>query len=111
MNPKPYLCPKNKTIMAKLQQVLQVSANKDGIEKILFFGSVSAIYEKFSIEELGIAYKSLLNYFTKVEADEATHGDDDTTYIYRNKKCTIIKGVLITKAKSPSRQNQNIEEQ
>lgn len=87
--------------MSKYQQVLQVNAVKDGIERILFFGSVSAIYDYWSVEELGIAYKSLLNYFTKVEADAVNHSVDGLmTYIYRNKKCSIIKGFIITKAKA-----------
>lgn len=108
MHQKPYFCSKNNNIMAKSQQVLQVTAEKDGIERILFFGSVSAIYDYWSVEEIGIAYKSLLNYFSK---KEASHEDGVMTYVYRNKKCTIIKGVLITKAKSSSQNNQNIEEQ
>lgn len=97
--------------MAKSQQVLQVCAVKNGIEKVLFFGSVSAIYDWFSVEELGIAYKSLLNYFTRVEADAGNRSDAGlTTFVYRNKKCTIIKGVLITKTKASSGKTPTIEE-
>lgn len=91
--------------MQKPLQVLLVIAKKDGKEKKLFFGAVSSIYDYWSADELGIGYKSLLNYFKKAEADE-TNEDGVITYTNRSRTCTIIKGVLITKAKSTSPKTQ-----
>ena len=49
-----------------------------------YFGSLAAIYEKFSKEEIGITYGSLRNYGLSAEKH------------YRNKCCIIRKGALIT---------------
>lgn len=49
-----------------------------------YFGSLAAIYEKFSKEEIGITYGSLRNYGLSAENP------------YRNKCCIIRKGVLVT---------------
>ena len=49
-----------------------------------YFGSLAAIYEKFSKEEIGISYGSLRNYRLSSEKP------------YKNKLCIIRKGVLIT---------------
>ncbi len=49
-----------------------------------YFGSLAAIYEKFSKEEIGISYGSLRNYGLSSEKP------------YKNKLCIIRKGVLIT---------------
>lgn len=49
-----------------------------------YFGSLAAIYEKFSKEEVGISYGSLRNYGLSAENP------------YRNKCCIIRKGVLTT---------------
>lgn len=49
-----------------------------------YFGSLAAIYEKFSKEEIGISYGSLRNYGLSSEKH------------YKNKLCIIRKGVLIT---------------
>lgn len=49
-----------------------------------YFGSLAAIYEKFTKEEIGIAYGSLRNYGLSAEKP------------YQNKLCIIRKGVLIT---------------
>lgn len=49
-----------------------------------YFGSLAAIYEKFSKEQVGISYGSLRNYGLSAEKP------------YRNKYCIIRKGVLIT---------------
>lgn len=48
-----------------------------------YFGSLAAIYEKFSKEEIGITYGSLRNYGLSAEKP------------YQNKLCIIRKGVLI----------------
>lgn len=52
-----------------------------------YFGSLSAIYTKFSSKELGIALGTLRNYGLKEEK------------FYRNSQCTIRKGVLVTMPK------------
>lgn len=49
-----------------------------------YFGSLAAIYEKFSKEEVGISYGSLRNF--GLSADKP----------YMNKLCIIRKGYLIT---------------
>lgn len=55
--------------------------------KHYYFGSVSAIYDHFSVAELGVAYGTLRNY--RLSA----------TNPYTNEKCIIRKGILITKEK------------
>lgn len=53
-----------------------------------YFGSVKALCDNFSKEQIGISYKSLANYgITAVKP-------------YRNKYCTVRKGVLITAPKA-----------
>ena len=49
-----------------------------------YFGSIAAIYEKFSREQIGISYNSLRNY--GLSADKP----------YKNKFCIVRKGYLIT---------------
>lgn len=49
-----------------------------------YFGSLAAIYEKFSKEEIGISYGSLRNYGLSPEKS------------YKNKLCVIRKGMLTT---------------
>ena len=51
-----------------------------------YFGSIANIYQYFTSEELGIAYSSLRNYGLS------------NKHPYRNKKCIIRKGRLLSKA-------------
>lgn len=53
-----------------------------------YFGSLSAIYTLFTKEQLGIALGTLRNYRITINKP------------YRNERCTIRKGVLITMQKS-----------
>ena len=53
-----------------------------------YFGSVKALCDNFGKEQIGIGYKSLANY--GVAPDKP----------YRNKYCTIRKGILITAPKT-----------
>ena len=53
-----------------------------------YFGSVKALCDNFSKEQIGIGYKSLANYGITAEKP------------YRNKYCTVRKGVLITAPKA-----------
>lgn len=58
-----------------------------------FFGSLKAIYDYFSEEDVGIKYKSLLNAFK----------DKDT---YQNKRVVITTGTLLTKRQTNKHQQQ-----
>lgn len=53
-----------------------------------YFGSVAAIYDYFSSNDIGISYGSLRNY-------GLNEGNP-----YKNAKCTIRKGALLSKASS-----------
>ena len=59
-------------------------------DKDFYFGSISAIYEVFSKNRIGIQASSLYNLKL----------DKDTNPIYRNDKCFIRKDILISKAQS-----------
>ena len=52
------------------------------------FGSIKALCDHFGKEQIGIGYKSLANF--GIAADKP----------YRNKFCTIRKGILLTAPKS-----------
>ncbi len=49
-----------------------------------YFGSLAALYSKFTKEQLGVAYGTLRNY--KIEKEKP----------YQNAKCTLRKGILMT---------------
>lgn len=51
-----------------------------------YYGSVANMYEHYTAEQLGIAYSSLRNYGLNNE------------HPYRNNKCIIRKGVLLSKS-------------
>jgi len=55
-----------------------------------FFGSISAIYEIFSIKQIGIQASSLYNF----------KFDEINNPVYQNNKCRIRKDVMISKAHS-----------
>ena len=55
-----------------------------------YFGSISAIYEVFTIKQIGIQASSLYN----LKLDEIKNP------IYENAKCVIRKDVLISKSQS-----------
>ena len=52
-----------------------------------YFGSFSAIYTHFTAEDIGVALGTLRNYVVKENKP------------YRNNKCVIRKGLLITMPK------------
>lgn len=56
-----------------------------GTDEHHYYGSIANIYEYFTSEELGIAYSSLRNYGISAE------------HPYKNKKCIIRKGLLLSK--------------
>ena len=50
-----------------------------------YYGSIANMYEYYSADQLGIAYSSLRNYGLALDKP------------YRNNRCTIRKGVLLSK--------------
>ena len=55
-----------------------------------YFGSISAIYEIFTIKQIGIQASSLYNYKL----------DENTNPVYENSKCRIRKDIMISKSQS-----------
>jgi hypothetical protein len=68
-------------------------------EKHEYFGSPSSLFDKYTREEIGISQAALNNYFSKL--------DDNDEIIYKNKKCTIRKGVLYVKPTTRGRKKQD----
>ena len=66
--------------------------SKDEKESDYYFGSISAIFDYFNKEEIGIQASSLYN----LNLDEVSNS------LYENKKCRIRKSILLTKAKQNS---------
>lgn len=61
--------------------------------KHYYFGSVAAIYDRFTPAQLGITMASLWNY--DIEGDKP----------YSNKKCIVYKGLIHRKTKNRKQQN------
>ena len=55
-----------------------------------YFGSISAIYEVFSIKQVGIQASSLYNYKL----------DENKNPVYENRRCKIRKDIIISKSQS-----------
>ena len=55
-----------------------------------YFGSISAIYEVFTIKQIGIQASSLYNFKL----------DENVNPVYQNHKCSIRKDVVISKSQS-----------
>lgn len=72
-------------MVSEKQERTVVHLEIDG--KHFYFGSVKALCDNFSKEQIGISYKSLANFGISPEKP------------YRNKYCTIRKGVLLTAPK------------
>ena len=63
----------------------------EGMQKQdFYFGSISAIYEVFTIKQIGIQASSLYNFKL----------DEKTNPLYRNNKCVIRKDLVISKSQS-----------
>ena len=60
----------------------------DFAAKYEFYGSPAALYSKHTAEELGITQGGLNNYFCTLPKN--------TYKVYRNSKCEIVKGIIIT---------------
>ena len=63
-----------------------------------YFGSPSSLYDKYTSEELGITQAALNNYFSRLK--------NSTELIYKNKVCTIRKGLLYVKPSTRGRKKQ-----
>ena len=72
----------NSSKMEKERTVIHLEINGEHH----YYGSVANMYEFYTSEELGITYASLRNYGLASE------------HPYRNKKCIIRKGVLLSKS-------------
>jgi hypothetical protein len=55
-----------------------------------YFGSISAIYEVFTIKQIGIQASSLYNFKL----------DENDNPVYENSKCRIRKDIIISKSQS-----------
>lgn len=58
-----------------------------------YFGSIAAIFDYFTVKELGVVYGTIRNYGLSSE------------HPYINKKCVIRKGVLHQKAGGRGKKN------
>ena len=68
-------------------------------ERHEYFGSPASLFDKYTRDDIGISQQALNNYFSKLKnCDEA---------VYKNKKCTIRKGVLYVKATTRGRKKQS----
>lgn len=81
----------NETTMAQERQVIHLQKG----EEHYYFGSVAAIYDHFTKEEIGISYGSIRNYGLSPDKP------------YRNEKTGVIirVGVLIAKEGNRGRKN------
>ena len=55
-----------------------------------YFGSITAIYEIFTIKQIGIQASSLYNFKL----------DENNNPLYQNTRCSIRKDIVISKAQS-----------
>lgn len=77
--------------MKKSTTVYHVHFFDDGMQKQdYYFGSISAIYQIFNIDDVGIQASSLYNF----KLDEVKNP------VYKNSKCTIRKDTIISKKQS-----------
>lgn len=80
-----FLCSQKQCAMENKQERTVVHLEFAG--QHYYFGSLSAIYTKFTAEELSVALGTLRNYGVKEGRP------------YQNARCVIRKGVLITMPK------------
>lgn len=76
-----YICRKHTGIMAD-RKIIHLHFNSDGSDH--YFGSIAAIYNVFTKDEIGISYGSLRNY--RLSPDRP----------YINDMAVIKEGILIT---------------
>ncbi len=67
-----------------------VPLNEERSNRDFYFGSISAIYDHFEKEQIGIQASSLYN----LKLDEVSNP------VYENKRCRIRKSTLITKTQT-----------
>ena len=83
-------CENKKTITIYHLHFKDVLINRKLKNKDFYFGSISAIYEVFSKNRIGIQASSLYNFKL----------DKDNNPVYENSTCRIRKDVLISKSQS-----------
>ena len=81
-----FLCQIKKDKMKNKQERTVVHVEISGLH--FYFGSLTAVYTRFTPEQLGVALGTLRNY--RVTSDKS----------YQNSKCIIRKGILVTVQKS-----------
>jgi len=64
-----------------------------------YFGSPSSLFDKYTRDDIGISQQALNNYFSKLNEDEEP--------VYKNKRCTIRKGLLYVKPTTRGRKKQS----
>ena len=64
--------------------------DEEMLKQDFYFGSISAIYEVFTIKQIGIQASSLYNFKL----------DENTNPVYQNNKCRIRKDIVISKSQS-----------
>ena len=77
-----YICIKPSKMEKPKQERTVIHLQKDG--QHYYFGSLAAIYTKFSKDDIGISYGSLRNFGLNMDKP------------YQNKLVTIRRGILIT---------------
>ena len=85
----PYICTKNEKIMTENREKKErtvIHLHFRNTEEHHYFGSMANIFEYYTSEQLGIEYSSLRNYGLSNE------------HPYKNKKCIIRKGLLLSKS-------------
>ena len=60
-----------------------------------YYGSPSSLYDKRTVEEIGITKSTLNNFFSRLP--------EDSPQIYENEKCIIRKGKLYVKPSTRGR--------
>lgn len=81
-----FLCGLKLDIMYNKQERTVIHVEISGLH--FYFGSLTAVYTKFTPKQLGVALGTLRNY--RVTSDKP----------YQNSKCIIRKGILVTVQKS-----------
>ena len=69
------------------RQVIHLYLKKENLHQ--YFGSTANIYEFYSVDDIGITYGALRNYFHKNQDEK----------MYENSKVIIRKGILMAKPK------------
>ena len=66
-----------------------------------YYGSPSSLYDKHTVEEIGITKSTLNNFFSKLP--------EGSPQIYENERCIIRKGKLYVKPSTRGRKKQETD--